>query len=101
MSLQILKDKCIEKLNKLGLDSPKYFERLDREFKIFEDQSSDYINDLFDYFKKCTEYSKTNGKVKNEPHLLVLFILGATGLLMDKGMLSFRQWWCPWFDRDR
>ena len=30
-----------------------------------------------------------------------LFILGATGLLMDKGMLSFRQWWCPWFDRDR
>ena len=30
-----------------------------------------------------------------------LFILGATGLLMDNGMLSFRQWWCPWFDRDR
>lgn len=30
-----------------------------------------------------------------------ILILGATGLLMDKGMLSFRQWLCPWFDRSR
>jgi len=30
-----------------------------------------------------------------------ILILGATGLLLDKGMLSFRQWWCPWYDRNR
>lgn len=30
-----------------------------------------------------------------------ILVLGFTGLLMDKGMLLFRQWWCPWFDRDK
>lgn len=30
-----------------------------------------------------------------------ILLLGASGLLMDKGMLSLRQWCCPWFDRDR
>ena len=30
-----------------------------------------------------------------------IIILGATGLLMDKLMLSFRQYWCPWFERSR
>ena len=30
-----------------------------------------------------------------------IIILGATGLLMDKLMLSFRQYWCPWFGRSR
>ncbi|HUX80477.1 MAG TPA: hypothetical protein VMW10_12155, partial [Alphaproteobacteria bacterium] len=78
MSLQIIKDKCVEKLNKLELNSTKYMERLDREFKIFNDQNPDYVNDLFQYFKQCVEYSKTNGKVKNEPHLLTLFVLGVT-----------------------
>lgn len=30
-----------------------------------------------------------------------ILVLGFTGLLMDKGMLFIRQWWCPWFDRDK
>ena len=30
-----------------------------------------------------------------------LAILGLTGLLIDKAMLSFRQWYCPWFDQER
>ena len=28
-----------------------------------------------------------------------LLILGVIGLLMDKGIIWFRQWLCPWFDR--
>lgn len=28
-----------------------------------------------------------------------LIILGATGLLMDRGMLSLRRWLCPWYSR--
>ena len=30
-----------------------------------------------------------------------IIILGTTGLIMDKLMLSFRQYWCPWFERSR
>jgi NitT/TauT family transport system permease protein len=30
-----------------------------------------------------------------------ILFLGATGLLMDKGMLFYRKWWCPWFARGR
>jgi NitT/TauT family transport system permease protein len=30
-----------------------------------------------------------------------IMVLGVTGLLMDKGMLLIRQWYCPWFDRDK
>lgn len=26
-----------------------------------------------------------------------LFILGVTGLLMDRGMVAFRRWVCPWY----
>lgn len=28
-----------------------------------------------------------------------LFILGATGLLMDRGMVTLRKWLCPWFKK--
>jgi len=28
-----------------------------------------------------------------------LFILGVTGLLMDRGMISLRKWLCPWYGR--
>lgn len=30
-----------------------------------------------------------------------LFILGVTGLLMDKSMLELRRWLCPWYSRFR
>ena len=32
---------------------------------------------------------------------LYIFILGTTGLLMDKAMMMFCQWYCPWFSRDK
>jgi NitT/TauT family transport system permease protein len=30
-----------------------------------------------------------------------LFILGVTGLLMDRGMIYLRRWMCPWFEITR
>lgn len=30
-----------------------------------------------------------------------IIILGLTGLAMDKGILAFRRYWCPWFSRFR
>lgn len=30
-----------------------------------------------------------------------LLILGVTGLLMDKGLIMYRQWLSPWFDRGK
>ena len=103
MSLQIMKDKCIEKLNKLGLNSPKYMDRLDKEFKIFKDQNADYVHDLFEYFKKCVEYSKTNGRVKNEPRLLTLFVLGVTDedpVKLDQDLIKTKSQEFPDIDMD-
>jgi DNA polymerase-3 subunit alpha len=103
MSLQILKDKCVEKLNKLALNDGRYLERLDREFKIFNDQNPDYVNDLFDYFKKCLEYVKSNGKVKNTPHLLVLFILGITDddpIVLEMELIKTKSQEFPDIDMD-
>jgi DNA polymerase-3 subunit alpha len=103
MSLQILKDKCIERLNKLGLSDGKYQERLDKEFKVFNDQNPDYVNDLFEYFKKCVEYSKTNGKVKNEPRLLTLFVLGVTDedpVALDIDLIKTKSQEFPDIDMD-
>ena len=103
MSLQILKDKCVERLNKLGLDNEKYQERLDKEFKIFNDQNADYVSDLFEYFKKCIEYTKVNGKVKNEPHLLTMFILGITDedpIALDLDLIKTKSQEFPDIDMD-
>ena len=32
---------------------------------------------------------------------LYLIVLGAFGMLVDWGMISFRRWWCPWFGGDK
>jgi DNA polymerase III subunit alpha len=103
MSLQILKDKCVERMNKLGLDSDKYVQRLDKEFKIFNDQNPDYVRSLFEYFKQCVEYTKANGKVKNEPHLLTLFVLGVTDedpVEMDLDLIKTKSQEFPDIDMD-
>ena len=103
MSLQILKDKCLDKLAKMGLDSDKYLDRLNKEFKIFNDQNSDYVNDYYDYLNKCIGYVKQNGKVKNTPRLLTLFIIGVTDedpIKLDLDLVKTKSQEFPDIDMD-
>lgn len=103
MSLQILKDECIERLNVMGLNDAKYMDRLDKEFKIFNEQNADYVKDLSEYFKKCVEYSKLNGKVKNEPRLLTFYILGISNenpVKLDFDLIKTKSQEFPDIDMD-
>ncbi len=70
MSIQVISDKCFQKLEKLNLNTKEYVERLNKELKIIEAQNMSM------YFIECEEKSEKMGKIKNSINSLVAFLLG-------------------------
>lgn len=75
MNYESLKSFCENKANSFD---DKYKKRLNEELKIIKLQENEHKESIYDYFSRCIEYVKNNGKIKNTNHLLISYLIDIT-----------------------
>jgi DNA polymerase-3 subunit alpha len=78
MIYQDFKDECSKRLEKKGLDSKKYKERLVFELDVMHAQAEDYKTNVFSYFMDLSAKHSKSDKLKNSNNMLVSYLLDIT-----------------------